>query len=166
MKLACLILKKKNLKFYAKFKTIGEDRVSVIFDKDTARKQANEVIVTVPCEIGKLYDDIRYEMLGYERVNAFKNLGVTRKKVIAEMFEKDGAINLYLALDPEFMQEKGYDVTRYTEPEFAIVPCKKIVKTATDFAEVISLIKEAIKDGSISIEETEIKGIDNKTFEL
>ena len=28
------------------------------------------------------------------------------------------------------------------------------------------LIKEAVKDGSISIVETEIKGIDNKTFEL
>ena len=28
------------------------------------------------------------------------------------------------------------------------------------------LIKAAIKDGSITIEETEIKGIDNKTFEL
>lgn len=35
-----------------------------------------------------------------------------------------------------------------------------------DLQKFDSLIKEAIKDGSISIEETEIKGINNKTFEL
>ena len=35
-----------------------------------------------------------------------------------------------------------------------------------DLQKFDSLIKDAIKDGSISIEETEIKGIDNKTFEL
>ncbi len=35
-----------------------------------------------------------------------------------------------------------------------------------DLQKFDSLIKDAIKDGSISIEETEIKGINNKTFEL
>lgn len=35
-----------------------------------------------------------------------------------------------------------------------------------DLQKFDALIKEAVKDGSISIEETEIKGIDNKTFEL
>lgn len=35
-----------------------------------------------------------------------------------------------------------------------------------DLQKFDSLIKAAIKDGSISIEETEIKGINNKTFEL
>ena len=136
--------KKKSLKLYAKYKTIGEDRVSVVFDKDSNKRLNNGGIVNISCEIGKLYDDIRYEMLGYERATAFKNVGVTRKQVIAEMFEKDGAVNLYLALDPELMQEKGYNVTKYTEPEFAIVPCKKLVKTAMDFIEAVSLIKEAM----------------------
>lgn len=35
-----------------------------------------------------------------------------------------------------------------------------------DLQKFDALIKEAVKDGSISIEETEITGIDNKTFEL
>lgn len=35
-----------------------------------------------------------------------------------------------------------------------------------DLQKFDALIKEAVKDGSISIVETEIKGIDNKTFEL
>ena len=35
-----------------------------------------------------------------------------------------------------------------------------------DLQKFDALIKEAVKDGSISIEETEIKGINNKTFEL
>ena len=35
-----------------------------------------------------------------------------------------------------------------------------------DLQKFDTLIKEAVKDGSISIEETEIKGIDNKNFEL
>ena len=35
-----------------------------------------------------------------------------------------------------------------------------------DLQKFDALIKEAVKDGSISIEETAIKGIDNKTFEL
>ena len=35
-----------------------------------------------------------------------------------------------------------------------------------DLQKFDALIKEAVKDGSISIEETEIKGIDYKTFEL
>lgn len=35
-----------------------------------------------------------------------------------------------------------------------------------DLQKFDALIKEAVKDGSISIEKTEIKGIDNKTFEL
>ena len=35
-----------------------------------------------------------------------------------------------------------------------------------DLQKFDSLIKEAVKDGSISIEETKIQGIENKTFEL
>ena len=35
-----------------------------------------------------------------------------------------------------------------------------------DLQKFDALIKDAVKDGSISIEETEIKGIDNKTFEV
>lgn len=91
-----------------------------------------------------IYDELRYVMLGYERALQFKKLGVTRKQVIAEMFEKDGVVNLYLKLDPDFMREKGYNVETYEDPIFAIVPCKLQVKTKEDFDEALKLIKETM----------------------
>ena len=137
--------KKGNVKFYAKYKAIGEDRVVTI--KDYAEPSVVEKTIEqkpVNSFLGKLYDDIRYEMLGYERASAFKNIGVVRKQIVAEMFERDGVIHLYLALDPELMREKGYKVTTYKEPEFAIVPCKKEVCCEDDYIEAIKLIKEAM----------------------
>lgn len=91
-----------------------------------------------------IYDELRYVMLGYERALQFKKLGVTRKQVIAEMFEKDGVVNLYLKLDPDFMREKGYNVETYEDPMFAIVPCKLQVKTKEDFEQALKLIKETM----------------------
>ena len=90
------------------------------------------------------YDEIRYAMLGYERAMQFKKLGVLRKQIVAEMFEKEGAINLYLKLDPEYMQEKGYKVERYEEEMFSIVPCKKVVNSKEDLEEALKLVKETM----------------------
>lgn len=90
------------------------------------------------------YDEIRYAMLGYERAPQFKKLGVLRKQIIAEMFEKDGVVNLYLKLDPEYMQEKGYKVERYEEEMFSIVPCKKLVNSKEDLEEALKLVKETM----------------------
>ena len=95
-------------------------------------------------DIGDFYDSIRYEMLCYERATAFKQLGVTKKQIIAEMFEKDGKIFLYFAVDPKLMLEKGYNVEVFDEPEFNIVPCKKVIENKADFDEAIKLIKEAM----------------------
>lgn len=94
--------------------------------------------------LGDFYDEIRFAMLGYERAPQFKKLGVQRKQVVAEMFERNGVINLYLAVDPALMQEKGYNVTKYTESEFAIVPCKKTVSNEQELQEALELIKEAM----------------------
>ncbi len=90
------------------------------------------------------YDEIRYAMLSYERAMQFKKLGVLRKQIVAEMFEKDGVINLYLKLDPEYMQEKGYKVERYEEEMFSIVPCKKVVNSKEDLEEALKLVKETM----------------------
>lgn len=91
-----------------------------------------------------IYDELRYVMLGFERAFQFKKLGVTRKQIIAEMFEKNGVVNLYLKLDPEFMREKGYNVQTYEDPQFEIVPCKVEVKTKQDFDQAVKLIKETM----------------------
>ena len=136
--------KRKNLKLYAKYKVIGEDRIFTALEKEAATVRMQAEMVAFSDDIAKLYDDIRYEMLGYERATPFKGIGVTRKQIVAEMFEKNGVINLYLALDPEFMKEKGYSVSCFTEPEFAVVPCKKIIKNQDDYLEAINLIKEAM----------------------
>lgn len=131
--------KKKSLKLYAKFNDLyGEEKADDIYDGDFLLESLQNY------ELGKIYDNIRYEMLGYERATPFKNVGVTRKQIVAEMFERDGVINLYLAIDPELMIEKGYSVSKYLEPEFAIVPCKKVVKNNEDYLEAIKLIKEAM----------------------
>ena len=94
--------------------------------------------------VATFYDDIRYELLSYERAVPFKKIGVQRKQVIAEMFEKDGKICLYLAASPKLMKEKGFNVAEYTEPEFSIVPCKKVVETYEEYKEAIGLIKEVM----------------------
>lgn len=94
--------------------------------------------------IGELYDELRVEMLCYSRAKAFNDFGLYRKHIIAEMFEKDDAINLYLAIDPEVMIVKGFKVEKYTDEQFKIVPCKKLVKTEHDFEEAVALIKEAM----------------------
>jgi uncharacterized repeat protein (TIGR02543 family) len=94
--------------------------------------------------IGELYDELRVEMLCYTRAKAFNDLGLYRKHIIAEMFEKDGVVNLYLAIDPALMTEKGFKVEKYSEEQFKIVPCRKIVKTEQDYVEAVALIKETM----------------------
>ena len=94
--------------------------------------------------VGELYDELRVEMLSYTRAKAFNDIGLYRKHIIAEMFEKDGVVNLYLAIDPALMTEKGFKVEKYADEQFKIVPCKKIVKNEQDFIEAITLIKETM----------------------
>ena len=89
-----------------------------------------------------IYDELRYAMLCYERATQFKKLGVVRKQSIAEMFEKDGEVNLYLNVDPKFMQEKGYDVEEHDDKRFS--PCKLVVKTKQDLEVALKLINEAM----------------------
>ena len=50
-------------------------------------------------DIGELYDAIRFEMLTYERATPFKQLGISRKQIIAEMFEKNGKIYTQIKID-------------------------------------------------------------------
>ncbi|MBO5713491.1 MAG: hypothetical protein J6R88_04765 [Clostridia bacterium] len=94
--------------------------------------------------VAEIYDELRYALLSYERTRAFSKVGAIRKQFIAEMFEKAGKVYLYLAIDPEAMQVKGYNVEKYSEPEFAVVPCKKTVANAEDFEEAIKLIEETM----------------------
>ncbi len=94
--------------------------------------------------IGDLYDDLRVEMLSYSRAKAFNDFGLYRKQIIAEMFEKDGVINLYLAIDPALMLEKNFNVEKYTDAQFSIVPCRKIIKSQKDYDEAVALIKETM----------------------
>ena len=145
--------KNKKLKLYAKFEPVYE-RVDIKLPEiepivDTVEIEsvnANEPIKEEEkvFDIGELYDAIRYEMLSYERAVPFKQLGIVRKQIVAEMFEKNGKINLYFAIDPNLMREKGYNVMDYTEPEFKIVPCKKVVDSFDDYDEVVSIIKETM----------------------
>ncbi|MBO7214601.1 MAG: InlB B-repeat-containing protein [Clostridia bacterium] len=102
--------------------------------------------VEAPIEYGPAYyyDEIRYAMLGYERSNQFKKLGVQVKQIIAEMFQKDDVVYLYLAVDPSLMAEKGFKVERYEDSQFAIVPCKKAIKSKEDLEEALKLVKEAM----------------------
>ena len=94
--------------------------------------------------LGEIYDEIRFELLSYERAKAFNKLGSARKKFIAEMFEKEGVVYLYLAVDPDVMLEKGYRVEKHSDPEFKVVPAKKIITGAKDYQEVMALIKETM----------------------
>lgn len=94
--------------------------------------------------LGEIYDEIRFELLSYERAKAFNKLGTARKKFIAEMFEKDDVVYLYLAVDPDVMIEKGYRVEKHNDPEFKVVPAKKAITGAKDYQEVMALIKETM----------------------
>ena len=99
-----------------------------------------------------VYDELRYAMLGYERAMQFKKLGVVRKQNIAEMFEKDGEVYLYLKVEPKLMLEKGYQVEEHTDSRFS--PCKKVVKTKKDLQEALGLIKEAMTVNNLVKSET------------
>lgn len=94
--------------------------------------------------LGEIYDEIRFELLSYERAKTFNKLGTARKKFIAEMFEKDNVVYLYLAVDPDVMIEKGYRVEKHNDPEFKVVPAKKTITGAKDYQEVMALIKETM----------------------
>lgn len=141
--------KNKNLKLYAKFEVVEQTLAPI---EEVEVVEQNEVLEVVEVEtnneelfdIGELYDSIRYEMLTYERATPFKQLGISRKQIIAEMFERNGKIYLYFAIDPNLMREKGYNVMDYQEPEFKIVPCKKVVESFKDYDEVVNIIKETM----------------------
>lgn len=166
--------KKKSIKLYAKFTKLDSEQVAEavknetptatleqpsVLNQNVAEQTKEETVeqssfvteevLEVPTDLtvkglGYFYDEIRYEMLCYERANAFKKLGVVKKQIVAEMFERDDAVYLYLAVDPNNMIKKGYKVEKYDSPEFAIVPCKKTVKTEEDFNEAKALLKEAM----------------------
>ncbi len=160
-----VLKKKKNLKLYAKFEMAEPTPVLI----NQANKKTAEIknvektpiqsqnpspatpfvieevdVVENQNAIGKFYDEIRFKLLSYERASAFKQLGVVGKQVIAEMFEKDGEINLYLAVNPELMKQKGYNVGSYVDEIFKIVPCKKVIKNEEDFDESLTLIEEVM----------------------
>ncbi len=121
------------------------EEVSVEENTQVERGVIEEVIeISQVSLLGSLYDDIRFEMLGYERASSFKKMGVVRKHIIAEMFEKDEQIYLYLAANPQLMLQKGFNVETYTQQEFAIVPCKKVIKTVEDAEDAKKLIKEVM----------------------
>ncbi len=153
---------KKHFKLYAKFvanEAIVEAPVTTIADtvvevktapttQEVApyKKSIIEETITVEADktLGEIYDDLRVQMLSYNRVKAFSELGLYRKHIIAEMFEKDNVVYLYLAVSPEVMLEKGYKVEKFSKPEFAIVPCMKAIKGPSDYPEAVMLIKEAM----------------------
>jgi len=95
--------------------------------------------------IGEIYDELRYQILGYERVKSLSKFGVERKQYIAEMFERDEKIYLFLAIDPDLMRMRGYSVTRAIEPEFAAVPCEMVVASGNDLQAAFELIDETMK---------------------
>lgn len=137
---------KKNLKLYAMLETLEgkENGVQPNFENEPNDKNRKPVGTDVEYGTKYYYDEIRYAMLGYERSAQFKKLGVQRKKIIAEMFEKDDVVYLYLAIDPSLMQEKGYKVERFDDIQFEIVPCKKAVKSREDLDEALLLVREAM----------------------
>ena len=94
--------------------------------------------------LGEIYDEVRANILGYVRANAYAKVGVFAKQFIAQMFERDNKIYLYLAIDPELMISKGYNVEKYAEREFAVVPCKKVLTTEADLVEAFKLIEETM----------------------
>lgn len=161
-----MLVKKKGINLYAKYdeeikeeapeaplsEVKPEEKTGVaeigVYETNYAEKTGvvEEIIENLPEEnsIGSFYDGIRYELLGYERAASFKKLGVERKQVIAEMFERDDVINLYLSADPSLLKMRGYSVEAYREPEFAIVPCKKTIKNNEDYQEALRIIKDVM----------------------
>ncbi len=127
-----------------KFDVLGDEKVYGEPMSETAIMEEKIALKESEVKIDEYYDNIRYEMLTYERALPFKHLGVIRKQVIAEMFERDNKIYLYLAVDPNLMKEKGYDVDGHDELEFSIVPCLKVVADKNDYEEAIKLINEAM----------------------
>ena len=124
---------------------VVEPIVETVVEPEVDASVVEEVIeIEEDGGLGAIYDDIRFEMLGYERASTFKKMGVVRKHIIAEMFEKDEQIYLYLAASPELMAQKGFNVETFTQQEFAIVPCKKVIKTKEDAEEAKLLIKEVM----------------------
>lgn len=119
-----------------------QPQVEIDFKQPTIQEEKIEHIVDA--SIGDLYDDLRVEMLSYSRAKAFNDFGLYRKQIVAEMFEKDGVINLYLAIDPALMLEKNYQVEKYTDAQFSIVPCRKAIKNQDDYNEAVALIKETM----------------------
>ena len=103
---------------------------------------------------GEIYDNIRYTLLSYERTKAFSKVGVVRKQFIAEMFEKNGKIYLYLAIDPDAMLAKGYNVEKFSEREFSVVPCKKVILNSKDYQEALDLIEETMLFNNLVKSET------------
>lgn len=103
---------------------------------------------------GEIYDNIRYTLLCYERTKAFSKVGVVRKQFIAEMFEKNGKIYLYLAIDPDAMLAKGYNVEKFSEREFSVVPCKKAILNSKDYQEALELIEETMLFNNLVKSET------------
>ncbi len=132
----------------AQTEVLDEEVGVVSLNEDSNVAQASiceeQIENIVEMTIGELYDELRVEMLSYSRAKAFNEFGLYRKHIIAEMFEKDGVINLYLAVDPFLMMEKGFKVEKFTEQQFSIVPCKKLVKNMQDYAEAVTLIKETM----------------------
>ncbi len=127
-----------------KFDVLGDEKVYGEPMSENAIMEEKIALEKKEVKLDEYYDNIRYEMLTYERALPFKEIGVTRKQIIAEMFERDEKIYLYLAVDPELMKEKGYDVESHKDLEFSIVPCLKEITCKQDYDEAIKLINETM----------------------
>ena len=53
-------------------------------------------------------------------------------------------IYLYLAIEPEILKAKGYNVESFTEREFSIVPCKKVITCEKDYNEALEIIEQTM----------------------
>ncbi len=157
--------RKKNLSLYAGYEKVQEVEDKTVCDNTPCENETSAVVsqpndkpVSSERSVGYeildfsvedeelksqfIYDELRYAMLGYERAMQFKKLGIVRKQNIAEMFEKDGVVYLYLKVNPKIMREKGFNVEENQDSRFS--PCKVAVKTKQDLSQALLLIKEAM----------------------
>lgn len=134
----------KELKEKEKNRAESEDKKSEVVETHLFEPTVVELEDTSKMTLGEMYDGLRYAMLAYERPGMYGKRGILKKEIFAEMFEKGERVYLYLAIDPSFMIEKGYKVEANEDPDFRVVPCKKVVATEADYEEALELIKETM----------------------
>lgn len=137
----------------------SNDGLTVVQPSNGGFIEEEKFDMPITLTVGDIYDRLRCVLLGYERVKAFNKIGVIRKQFIAEMFEKDGKIYLYLAVDPDVLRMKGYNVENFTEREFSIVPCKKVITNEREYEEALKIIDEAMTFNNLVKSENTVKKV-------